>query len=154
MNKYHSLRDATIGLSDGLIIPFALATGMSNVVMSSPTVITACLTAAMAGAVTMTFGGYMEGKKYNTSASPLRSALIIGLSYALGGLLTTLPYHFIDIPRDALRWSAFLTLSVLFLTGYADNILHGGKGWQGGLRTVITGAVAGIAAFLISGVFT
>lgn len=154
MNKYHALREATIGLSDGLVIPFALAAGLSNVVISSPTIVAACLAAAMAGAVTMTFGGYLEGKKYKTSTSPLRSALIIGLSYALGGLLTTLPYHFISIPREAFRWSAMLTLCVLFWTGYADNILHGGKGWQGGIRTVVTGAVAAAAGFLISGVFT
>ncbi len=147
------MRETTIGLSDGLIIPFALAAGLSNVVQSSPTVVVFCLAAALAGAVTMTFGGYIEGKKYNTSASPLLSALVIGFSYALGGVLTTLPYHFIDIPKDAFRWSAILTLGILFLTGYADNILHGNKGWQGGVRTVVTGAVAATAAFLISGVF-
>ncbi len=153
MNKYHVLKDATIGLSDGLVIPFALAAGLSNVSVSSPTIVAACLVAAMAGAVTMTFSGYLEGTKYKTSVSPLRSALIIGVSYALGGVLVTLPYHFMNIPGDAFRWSALLTLSTLFCTGYVDHTLHGGKGWQGGIRTVVTGAVAATPAGLVSGGF-
>ena len=153
MNKYRSIKDVTIGLSDGLIIPFALAAGLSSVISSSSTIIIACLTAAVAGALTMTFGGYIEGKKYKTSGSPLRSALIIGSAYAMGGVIITVPYYFIGIPLSALQWSACITLTLLFATGYIENIVHNNQGWHGGVRAVTSGALVAGAAFLISGLF-
>ncbi len=56
-----TLRDAIIGLSDGLTVPFALAAGLSAVA-SSRIVVTAGLAEIVAGAISMGLGGYLAGR--------------------------------------------------------------------------------------------
>src|SRR3982750_1664233 len=47
-----------------------------------------------------------------------RSALNIGLSYAVGGLVPLSPYFFASTPVDGLKLSAILTLICLFIFGF------------------------------------
>ncbi len=117
------LRNIIIGIIDGLTIPFALATGLSDLVSSSFTIVTACIIVSIAGAITMTLSGYMEAKKYEP-AHPLTAAITIGLSYIAGGLITISPYFFIDKPMYALQYSLFITLPLLFICGYYDSKLN------------------------------
>jgi VIT1/CCC1 family predicted Fe2+/Mn2+ transporter len=56
------LTDIVIGLSDGLIVPFALATGISGVVTSNVPIYTTGIAAIAAGAVVMALSGYYAGK--------------------------------------------------------------------------------------------
>src|SRR6266571_3008009 len=57
-----ALRDAIIGLSDGLTVPFALAAGLSGAVASSHIVVTAGMAEIAAGAISMGLGGYLAGR--------------------------------------------------------------------------------------------
>ena len=55
--------DIVIGMSDGLIIPFALAAGLCGAHISSGAMIITCLAAIIAGALAMGFGAYTSWKK-------------------------------------------------------------------------------------------
>lgn len=64
------IRDAVIGLSDGLTVPFALAAGLSGAVDTTTLIVTAGVAEIAAGAIAMGLGGYMAAKteadQYNT----------------------------------------------------------------------------------------
>lgn len=57
-----TVRDAVIGMSDGLTVPFALAAGLSSAVSSSRIVVLAGLAEIAAGAIAMGLGGYLAAR--------------------------------------------------------------------------------------------
>ena len=57
-----TVRDAVIGMSDGLTVPFALAAGLSGAVMGTGVVITAGLAEIAAGSIAMGLGGYLAAR--------------------------------------------------------------------------------------------
>jgi vacuolar iron transporter family protein len=66
----HLIRDAVIGLSDGLTVPFALAAGLSGALDSTALIVTAGAAEIAAGAIAMGLGGYMAAR---TEADQYRS---------------------------------------------------------------------------------
>jgi len=56
------VRDAVIGLSDGLTVPFALAAAVTGAVDSTGLVVTAGLAEIAAGSIAMGLGGYLAGR--------------------------------------------------------------------------------------------
>ena len=56
------VRDAVIGMSDGLTVPFALAAGLSGTVASNTIIVTAGLAEIVAGSIAMGLGGYLAAK--------------------------------------------------------------------------------------------
>jgi len=56
------VRDAVIGMSDGLTVPFALAAGLSAAVTSTHVIIAAGLAEIAAGAIAMGLGGYLAAR--------------------------------------------------------------------------------------------
>lgn len=151
--KNFIVRNICIGLIDGLTIPLAVAAALSGVVASVSPVIIACLVAALAGAFTMTIGGYLEVRKYITKQSPASSAITVGAGYFLGGLIVALPYFFIAEPLPALRCTAISTMIILFVAGYCESRLSGSNGWTNAFRVFITAAVVATAAYLLSKLF-
>jgi vacuolar iron transporter family protein len=57
-----AVRDAVIGMSDGLTVPFALAAGLSGAVSSSKIVVLAGLAEIAAGSIAMGLGGYLAAR--------------------------------------------------------------------------------------------
>ena len=57
-----TVRDAVIGMSDGLTVPFALAAGLSAAVPDSSLIVTAGLAEVAAGAIAMGLGGYLAAR--------------------------------------------------------------------------------------------
>jgi vacuolar iron transporter family protein len=82
-----------------------------------------------------------------------KSALNIGLSYVVGGLVPLSPYFFIDTPVEALKLSAIVTLICLFLFGYFKSRMTGIHPWAGALKVMLIGAVAAGAAFGVAKIF-
>ncbi len=66
------LSDLVIGMSDGLIVPFALAAGLSGAVSSSSIIVIAGISGIAAGSLAMGWGGYLAGK---TEMDHYRSAM-------------------------------------------------------------------------------
>lgn len=57
------VRDAVIGMADGLTVPFAIAAGLANITDSTHAiVIAAMLSEIAAGSVSMGLGGYLAGR--------------------------------------------------------------------------------------------
>jgi vacuolar iron transporter family protein len=76
-----------------------------------------------------------------------KSALNIGLSYVVGGLVPLSPYFFIDTPLQALSISLVVTLVCLFVFGWFKSRVTGVNAWWGALRVMLIGAAAAGAAF-------
>jgi VIT1/CCC1 family predicted Fe2+/Mn2+ transporter len=82
-----------------------------------------------------------------------KSALNIGISYIIGGLVPLSPYFFVDSPVDGLKISALVTLLCLFIFGYFKSKMTGISPWVGAIRVMIIGAVAAGAAFGVAKLF-
>ena len=82
-----------------------------------------------------------------------KSALNIGLSYVVGGLVPLSPYFFIDTPAEALKLSAIVTLICLFVFGYFKSRMTGVSPWAGALKVMLIGAIAASAAFGVAKIF-
>lgn len=81
------------------------------------------------------------------------SALTIGISYALGGLVPLLPYYFTDTPNEGLIFSAITTLICLFVFGYFKSKVTGQPPIYGAFKVTLIGAVAAGAAFFVAKLF-
>ena len=79
-----------------------------------------------------------------------KSAMNIGLSYIVGGLVPLCPYFFVSSPILGLKISAIVTLICLFVFGFFKSKMTGIKVWSGALRVMLIGAVAAGAAFGIA----
>ncbi|MBA4167011.1 MAG: VIT1/CCC1 transporter family protein [Chitinophagaceae bacterium] len=148
----NNVRNVTIGLIDGLTIPFALAAGLSNIVLSTHTIFISCLAIIIAYSITMTIGAYMSAQKHEP-VNALTSAFTIGVSYIAGGLISVFPFFIITAPGDALKYSSVTTLTALFLAGYLDSKSNNANGWTGAIRVAVTGVVAGAAAYGVAYLF-
>ncbi len=56
------VRDAVIGMSDGLTVPFALAAGLTGAITQTDLIITAGLAEVAAGSIAMGLGGYLASR--------------------------------------------------------------------------------------------
>ncbi|MES2432018.1 MAG: VIT1/CCC1 transporter family protein [Bacteroidota bacterium] len=82
-----------------------------------------------------------------------KSALNIGLSYVVGGIIPLSPYFFISEPMQALKISAIATLICLFVFGYFKSRITGINPWLGAIRVTMIGAMAAAAAFGVAKLF-
>lgn len=84
------------------------------------------------------------------------SALTIGLSYFIGGIIPLLPYMFITEASRALLWSVVITGVILLVFGVVKQRVTGGEGgvkgyvW-GAVSTLAVGGVAAGASWLLVG---
>lgn len=82
------------------------------------------------------------------------SALTIGFSYCVGGMLPLSAYFFTSTPKHGLILSAVLTTICLFLFGYFKSKLTGQPQLKGALKVTAIGLIAAGAAFLIARLIT
>jgi VIT1/CCC1 family predicted Fe2+/Mn2+ transporter len=77
----------------------------------------------------------------------LKSALTIGLSYIIGGLIPLAPYMIISNAGSALLFSVIFTLLALLIFGYVKGHFTGGQPIRSALQTALIGGLAAAAAF-------
>ena len=82
------------------------------------------------------------------------SAINIGGSYVVGGLVPLSPYFFTELPQHGLRWSCGITVACLFLFGFFKAKATGSAPWAGAVRIMLIGSAAAAAAFFIARLFT
>lgn len=82
-----------------------------------------------------------------------KSALNIGLSYIVGGIIPLSPYFFIAVSSEALKYSVVATLVCLFIFGYLKSRVTGVNAMWGAIRVTLIGAVAAAAAFGVAKMF-
>jgi len=83
-----------------------------------------------------------------------KSAITIGVSYVVGGVIPLSPYFFIDNSQEALYYSCGVTLVCLFVFGYFKSKFTGQAPFTGALKVVVIGALAAAAAFVMAKVIT
>jgi vacuolar iron transporter family protein len=81
------------------------------------------------------------------------SALNIGISYIVGGLIPLSPYFVYGNPADALKWSCVITVFCLFIFGFFKAKVTGQNKWMGAIRVTLIGSVAATAAYFIASLF-
>lgn len=79
-----------------------------------------------------------------------KSALTIGISYVLGGIVPLLAYFFTSSPQDGLLYSAITTTLFLFAFGYVKTRLTGESPLKGAFKTVLIGVLAAGCAYAIA----
>lgn len=80
------------------------------------------------------------------------SALTIGISYLLGGLVPLLPYVFVPNAQQALIVSCITTTVALLIFGYIKAAILGNpRKISSAIHMTLTGAMAGAAAYFIAG---
>jgi len=82
-----------------------------------------------------------------------KSALNIGLSYVVGGLVPLSPYFFVDSPTEGLTISVVVTLLCLFVFGWFKSKITGVQPFGGALKVMLIGAAAAGAAFGVAKLF-
>lgn len=82
-----------------------------------------------------------------------KSALNIGISYIIGGLVPLSPYFFISSPTEGLKISVIVTLLCLFIFGFFKSKITGVNAWWGAIRVMLIGAAAAAAAFGVAKLF-
>ena len=79
-----------------------------------------------------------------------RSALTIGFSYIVGGLIPLSPYILLSPIRTALTASVVVTVLALLVFGYVKARFTGISPLRGGLQTTLVGGLAAGAAYAIA----
>ena len=96
---------------------------------------------------------YELGLEKPDPARARKSALNIGLSYIVGGIIPLSPYFFIADSTEALKFSVIATLICLFIFGYFKSKITGVNAFWGAIRVTLIGAVAAAAAFGVAKLF-
>ncbi|HET7421651.1 MAG TPA: VIT1/CCC1 transporter family protein [Candidatus Dormibacteraeota bacterium] len=78
------------------------------------------------------------------------SAVTIGGSYAVGGIIPLAPYFLVADARSALFVSAAVTVVALGIFGYVKGRFSGARPIVSAAQTVIIGGIAASAAFLLA----
>jgi VIT1/CCC1 family predicted Fe2+/Mn2+ transporter len=79
-----------------------------------------------------------------------QSALVIGLSYVLGGIVPLSAYFFTDSPNVGLVYSSIITIICLIFFGLIKSKFTGQPLFKGALRVTVVGIAAAGAAFTIA----
>ncbi|HWA35333.1 MAG TPA: VIT1/CCC1 transporter family protein [Cyclobacteriaceae bacterium] len=84
----------------------------------------------------------------------LQSAIVIGLSYVVGGLIPLSAYFFASTNEQGLTYSIFITVVCLIVFGLIKSKLTGQPILKGALRVTLVGALAAGAAYIIAKLIT
>jgi len=76
-----------------------------------------------------------------------QSAITIGISYIVGGIIPLSPYFFTDNSINGLYYSCIITMLCLFVFGYFKSRVTGQPAFTGALKVLVIGVLAAGAAF-------
>ncbi|HWD87212.1 MAG TPA: VIT1/CCC1 transporter family protein [Mucilaginibacter sp.] len=79
-----------------------------------------------------------------------RSAITIGLSYVVGGIIPLSPYFFVSNSIHGLYISCAITIVCLFVFGFLKSKATGQPAFSGALKVLVIGALAATAAFVMA----
>jgi VIT1/CCC1 family predicted Fe2+/Mn2+ transporter len=79
-----------------------------------------------------------------------KSALTIGISYFVAGLVPLSPYFFMESPVKAFKYTVVFTLVFLFITGWLQSKITDSPAWAGAVRLTLLGAIAAGSAFFVT----
>ncbi|CAG8957671.1 hypothetical protein HYFRA_00000006 [Hymenoscyphus fraxineus] len=146
------IKDATMGVVDGITVPFALTAGMSAT-GSTNIVIMAGLAELISGALSMASAAYLsataEEMAQGTNEGGSRaskSALIMAVSYLIGGTIPMIPYFVRMATNKASYVSMSISAAMLLALGYAMGYLNLGRKKWNAFCVVVKVVIVGVAA--------
>jgi VIT1/CCC1 family predicted Fe2+/Mn2+ transporter len=84
----------------------------------------------------------------------LQSAIVIGMSYVIGGLIPLSAYFFTGNTEQGLQYSCAITLVCLIVFGLVKSKFTGQPLFKGTLRVALVGALAAAAAYILAKLIT
>ncbi|TIC32507.1 DUF125-domain-containing protein [Wallemia mellicola] len=95
---------------------------------------------------------YGEGVEEVPTSKLIKSAITVGMGYAIGGMWPLLPFFFISEAHEAFKISILVTSFVLFTFGILKQYYTGGTGGfggylYGGISMLVVGALAAGSAY-------
>ncbi|MGC4042902.1 MAG: VIT1/CCC1 transporter family protein [Armatimonas sp.] len=81
------------------------------------------------------------------------SAITIGGSYLVGGMVPLLPYFFFSRAQSALSWSVGITACALVVFGAVKGKATGTSSMRSAVQTLLVGGVAAAVAFAVARLF-
>jgi VIT1/CCC1 family predicted Fe2+/Mn2+ transporter len=82
-----------------------------------------------------------------------KSALTIGISYIIGGMVPLTAYIFTNHPKDGFFWSSIITVLCLFTFGYTKAVFMKQNPWKAAIRVTLIGMLAAGTAYFVAGFF-
>ena len=79
-----------------------------------------------------------------------QSAVTIGVSYIVGGIIPLSPYLFVRDSQIALYYSCAITMVCLFVFGYFKSKVTGQPAFTGAIKVLVIGILAAAAAFIMA----
>jgi vacuolar iron transporter family protein len=79
-----------------------------------------------------------------------QSAITIGISYIVGGIIPLSPYFFVSNSQTALFYSCAITMICLFVFGYFKSKVTGQPALSGAVKVLVIGILAAAAAFIMA----
>ena len=159
-----SMRELVFGLEDSLVSTLGTITGIAVGTQNTYVVILSGFVLIAAESTSMAAGSYLssrsaEGaedewekeqgrKKHHVKNHPIRGALVMWVSYVLGGFIPLAPYFFLSISR-ALLPSILLTVVSLFIVGAWSGIFTKRSFVRSGFEMVIVSLSAALIGYLI-----
>lgn len=96
---------------------------------------------------------YELGLEKPDKNAALKSGVLIGLAYVVGGFVPLASYFFTNTPHEGLLYSCIITAVVLFVFGFVKNKIIGQNPIMGAFRVLLVSAVAAGAAYYIAKLF-
>lgn len=159
-----SIREIVFGLEDSLVSTLGALTGIAVGTGSTFIVVLSGLVLLAAEGMSMAAGSYLssksayevekqlhrtEGQKFNHASHPVRAALVMGISYFIGGMFPLAPYFFLPI-HLALVVSIPATALVLFMVGAWSSLFTKRPATRSGLEMVIISLTAALIGYAIA----
>lgn len=149
------LRSAMFGLQDGLVSTTGVVVGVSTGITDKPIIVLAALVAVTVEATSMAAGQYSSEKAVHQmdktgkhTDSLILGALIMFVSYFIGGLFSIIPTVMFRQPEA--RYIAIMSAFIgLFIVGYIKGKLVDHKPMRSAIELFIIGAVATFIGIIV-----
>lgn len=159
------MREIVFGLEDSFVSTLGAVTGIAAGVQDTHIVILSGLVIVSVEAVSMSAGSYLsnksateaeqevlheEGKTRSAAIHThlIRSAVVMGIFYTIGGLVPLAPYFFLPIDF-AYGPSIFFTALCLFALGAWSASFSKKSAWRGGAQMAAISLAAAVLGFVI-----
>lgn len=158
-----SMREIVFGLEDSLVSTLGALTGIAIGARSSYIVILSGLVLIAAESMSMAAGSYLssksasaterllhetDGKIYDHESNPVRSGIIMGIFYFVGGFIPLFSYFFLSIDQ-AIKVSIPLTAVCLFFLGVWSSKFTRRNSFRSGFEMMFISLVAALVGYLI-----
>ncbi len=159
-----SIREIVFGLEDSLVSTLGALTGIAVgthntffVILSGFVIIASECTSMAAGSYLSSKSAYeteralhvRDGKELPEQENPIRGAIVMAISYVLGGFVPLAPYFFLPISQ-AIILSIPLTALVLFLVGVWSSHYTKRSAIRSGIEMTSISLVAALIGYLIA----